>query len=313
MNVSSVKNLNGETFSAVQDAPLTNFVQANSGSWSLPSAFVVSADGQAYKSVPNVLTGVTGYEYNTFGETEYYTKFNNIQNNVQYTLDTHTYEYMSVFTITGESIDYKHMYIQAESMYGDTHSFTLTNYNPSEGDIYVELFTDSYHSGEITLSADGNILKPYTIVDDLNGMSADINTIQTNSGSWDRISALSGYSANGWNVKPTSGPSIIADSVRFNASGIPQITGYLTVSASNNKWTTITDGGIYMYSTNRNLSAQYVRPDTIYKWNNYATKKLDTSAFTLSALNDASANNIVLTASLPATPDANTLYLIPEV
>ena len=33
MNVSSVKNLNGNTFSAVQDLELTNFVQTNSGSW----------------------------------------------------------------------------------------------------------------------------------------------------------------------------------------------------------------------------------------------------------------------------------------
>ena len=33
MNVSSVKNLNGETFSAVQDASLTNFIQTNSGNW----------------------------------------------------------------------------------------------------------------------------------------------------------------------------------------------------------------------------------------------------------------------------------------
>lgn len=32
----------------------------------------------------------------------------------------------------------------------------------------------------------------------------------------------------------------------------------------------------------------------------------------LSATNDANVNNIVVTASLPATPDANTLYLIPE-
>lgn len=47
-------------------------------------------------------------------------------------------------------------------------------------------------------------------------------------------------------------------------------------------------------------------------WNNVSAK-LDTSAFTLSALNDANANNIILTASLPVTPDANTLYLIPEV
>lgn len=34
MNVSSVKNLNGETFSAVQDATLTNVVQTNSAQWS---------------------------------------------------------------------------------------------------------------------------------------------------------------------------------------------------------------------------------------------------------------------------------------
>ena len=33
----------------------------------------------------------------------------------------------------------------------------------------------------------------------------------------------------------------------------------------------------------------------------------------LSATNDANVNNIVVTASLPSSPDANTLYLIPEV
>ena len=32
----------------------------------------------------------------------------------------------------------------------------------------------------------------------------------------------------------------------------------------------------------------------------------------LSATNDANVNNIIVTSSLPATPDANTLYLIPE-
>lgn len=32
----------------------------------------------------------------------------------------------------------------------------------------------------------------------------------------------------------------------------------------------------------------------------------------LSATNDANVNNIVVTASLPSSPDANTLYLIPE-
>ena len=33
MNVSSVKNLNGEVLSAVQDASLTNVIQTNSGNW----------------------------------------------------------------------------------------------------------------------------------------------------------------------------------------------------------------------------------------------------------------------------------------
>lgn len=32
----------------------------------------------------------------------------------------------------------------------------------------------------------------------------------------------------------------------------------------------------------------------------------------LSSTNDANVNNIVVTAALPDTPDANTLYLIPE-
>ena len=32
----------------------------------------------------------------------------------------------------------------------------------------------------------------------------------------------------------------------------------------------------------------------------------------LSATNDANVNNIVVTASLPATPDSNTIYMIPE-
>ena len=39
MNVSSVKNLNGETFSAVQDVALTDVVQTNSGVWNDVSAY----------------------------------------------------------------------------------------------------------------------------------------------------------------------------------------------------------------------------------------------------------------------------------
>lgn len=43
MNVSSVKNLNGETFSAVQDATLTDVVQSNSAQWNEISAYELAS------------------------------------------------------------------------------------------------------------------------------------------------------------------------------------------------------------------------------------------------------------------------------
>lgn len=200
MEVSSVKNLNGNEFSAVQDAALTDVVQTNSGNWQ-----------------------------------------------------------------------------------------DITAYQNASG---------SYLTSHQAISAEE--------------WNSNYDTVNTNSGNWDRINALSGYSANGWSII-SQNRLIIASAERFNASGIPQVTGYLTVSGGSNYWCTISTGGIYMFDRNRSSSAQGVRPDTIVKWNNYDTEKLNVSDFKLSALNDASANNIVLTASLPATPDANTLYLIPEV
>ena len=49
MNVSSVKNLNGETFSAVQDATLTDVVQTNSAQWGQGGSTPVSNSGDLYK------------------------------------------------------------------------------------------------------------------------------------------------------------------------------------------------------------------------------------------------------------------------
>jgi hypothetical protein len=46
MNVSSVKNLNGETFSAVQDYSLTDFIQTNSGSWTGGGGTSLTGDAQ---------------------------------------------------------------------------------------------------------------------------------------------------------------------------------------------------------------------------------------------------------------------------
>ena len=105
-------------------------------------------------------------------------------------------------------------------------------------------------------------------------------TLTANSAGWDRISELSGYSANGWSVKtPGTGPLIEATPKTLTASGIAPFTGYLTVSGGVSQWCSITPGVIYLYNKNRSNSAQYIRPDTIVKWNNYASAKLDASVY----------------------------------
>lgn len=105
-------------------------------------------------------------------------------------------------------------------------------------------------------------------------------TLTANSANWDRISELSGYSANGWSVKtPGTGPLIEATPKTLTASGIAPFTGYLTVSGGVSQWCSITPGVIYLYNKNRSNSAQYIRPDTIVKWNNYASAKLDASVY----------------------------------
>ena len=105
-------------------------------------------------------------------------------------------------------------------------------------------------------------------------------TLTANSAGWDRISELSGYSANGWSAKMTgTGPLILASTQNLTANGIPTTKGYLTVSSSPVSWCTITNGAIYMYNTSRSNSAQYIRPDTIVKWNNYDSGKLNVSVY----------------------------------
>ena len=105
-------------------------------------------------------------------------------------------------------------------------------------------------------------------------------TLTANSGNWARVSELSGYSANGWSIKtPGTGPLIEATPKTLTASGIAPFTGYLTVSGGVSQWCSITPGAIYLYNKNRSNSAQYIRPDTIVKWNNYASAKLDASVY----------------------------------
>lgn len=84
MNVSSVKNLNGETFSAVQDATLTDVVQSNSASWSQGGgnpeveSYVQTNSGTIDETITSYQTNSSTYmvepnlEYNAVNEISAY-------------------------------------------------------------------------------------------------------------------------------------------------------------------------------------------------------------------------------------------------
>jgi len=74
MNVSSVKNLNGEVFSAVKDASLTNVIQTNSGNWqditayqNASATYLTAVDLTPYattaevESISSMLSGAIDY------------------------------------------------------------------------------------------------------------------------------------------------------------------------------------------------------------------------------------------------------------
>ena len=72
MNVSSVKNLNGETFSAVQDAALTDVVQTNSGNWqditayqNASAGYLTAVDLSPYQTTAEMVNYYTTADANT--------------------------------------------------------------------------------------------------------------------------------------------------------------------------------------------------------------------------------------------------------
>lgn len=170
---------------------------------------------------------------------------------------------------------------------GDLNDLVISiseTYQPTAGMTAYQSAGDYYSASNPSGFITGVDLTPYQTIEGMTAYQSagdylSANALDDVSGDWNRISALTGYSANGWNIKTTgSQRQIVASPIAFTASGISPITGYLTVSSDPRRWCTITDGAIYMYNTARGNSAQFIRPDTILKWNNYASGKLDATA-----------------------------------
>ena len=156
----------------------------------------------------------------------------------------------------------------AEMAYKDENGNPITGYQVA-GDYYSASNPSGFITGvDLTASADWQ-------------EATDI--VSSNSADWDRISALSGYSANGWSVSPTAGKQVFAQKVIFFPKAGQDTTAYLGVYSSginsaSQSYTFISDGSIYLFNPHRNASAQLIRSDTIFKWNNYASGKLNTTA-----------------------------------
>ena len=108
------------------------------------------------------------------------------------------------------------------------------------------------------------------------------NVIQTNSGIWQDITAYQ------------------------NASATYLTEVYIPESATWNEVSTTVQTNSAQWAEGGNTEVSH---DNTLSGNGTVESPL---GVILSATNDANVNNIVVTASLPSTPDANTLYLIPE-
>ena len=110
----------------------------------------------------------------------------------------------------------------------------------------------------------------------------------------------------GWlqgNITPLT--SFTASLTDFTAKGYDKYDTNITYEDGNNSYN-------YLVSAEfggNGSTQQEVSHDNTLSGNGVADSPL---GVILSATNDANVNNIVVTASLPSTPDANTLYLIPE-
>ena len=171
MNVSSVKNLNGEVFSAVQDASLTNVVQTNSGNWQDITAY--QNNSASYQPSGNYIpyTAVdisntafktnSGLSIDRFGEGGLYSTLLSPNTIQMFFVASPTSYYGSILADTSLKFE-----TQSDSAYVDkeTYAEILDKYN----DIRSEIMEKSYEE-------DDHMIICYTkIITDIHGFHKDL-------------------------------------------------------------------------------------------------------------------------------------------
>ena len=179
-----------------------------------------------------------------------------------------------------------------------TYNYLTASYNNADGgDIQIQNYDGTNYSN-FYVSANG--VKTLFFYQDSYDCATD-KEVKLNVNGFNIVGQINGW-LQGNSTPLTSFTGGLTD---FTAKGYEKYDTNITYEDSNNSY-------------NYNLSAEFggngstqqeVSHDNTLSGNGMADSPL---GVILSATNDANVNNIIVTASLPSTPDANTLYLIPE-
>ena len=347
MNVSSVKNLNGEVFSAVQDASLTNVVQSNSADWAshqdlsyisgqvdnkldasafyLPESAVwqdVSTTVQSNSAqwsegggAISSYTEIMAYEISPYGDSvintlngKYISAFlsnsadkSNFANNANIANSANYAE-----TVNETYLENKGFTRNLSSEYGTIsviHNNIIESTNSAIVRTGYEGFVSSFEGQTIGPASNG--IATYIWDKSLPNTTININM------HWSQGETLT-YSAN---TDLTGEIVLPMGTTSTQTINIPNATEF---KVSSNNWVLIDNAVVSAADAFETTVGELAWASALptYEYDN--TNKISAingsalAQTTLSSLNTANVNNIIVTASLPATPDANTLYLIPE-
>lgn len=315
MSVSSVKNLNGETFSAVQDTSLTEFVQTNSASWG-------QGGGTTGEYLPLSATGATVGSEN-------------------YSDDNNSYAFGKNVSATNRGVSF------GLKNCSDDHSLSFGGFASSFSSSLAGGYNVSARKESVALGAaitamgwsfgqggDVNLVYPTNGLRTFSACSFGQGRYVTASGSYNLVQGLS-VSARGDNnlvqgkrCTANGDNNFVQGSKNSAYGGENFIHGYNITSQNGGAslGNNLTNNGINLLlgqynQTTSNAAIVCCNGDPGSQSTAYNDYFVVYKNGAVSAAGKISANgvelgsvpyNMVYTASLPAEPDANTLYLIPE-
>ena len=206
---------------------VSNFIPYSASGVELPnSKFKIDTNGQAYKldNSTQTITGNYG-SHDIEGQVWHYSTFNGIQNGVEYTLElpSNQYDNIRVYTVPGGDWYNVHTLYTSDSPSYNAFKFTLSNYDSTEGNLYVSLYyydpppgADDwvFYKQALTLSS-GNLSEIKYITEvELDAVSAQIPDVS--------------------NLATKSEVQAVANDVQIVSGAIPDVSSYATRSEVNN-------------------------------------------------------------------------------